>query len=103
MSRVAASPSSRPCCTCITLASSASVMQVQQGRLLGEAATRDIWRDLLNVSSRVDLETYERPDFYNRLDRVANNAIRQPVQMALGVLTLLGGLIGTTMLIVVLA
>ena len=85
------------------LASSASVMQVQQGRLLGEAATRDIWRDLLNVSSRVDLETYERPDFYNRLDRVANNAIRQPVQMALGVLTLLGGLIGTTMLIVVLA
>lgn len=85
------------------LASSASVMQVQQGRLLGEAATRDIWRDLLNVSSRVDLETYERPDFYNRLDRVANNAIRQPIQMALGVLTLLGGLIGTTMLIVVLA
>jgi len=85
------------------LASSASVMQGQQGRLLGEAANREIWRDLLKVSSRVDLETYERPDFYNRLDRVANNAIRQPVQMALGVLTLLGGLIGTTMLIVVLA
>jgi len=85
------------------LASSASVMQVQQGRLLGEAANRDIWRDLLGVSSRVDLETYELPEFYNRVDRVANNAVRQPVQMALGVLTLLGGLIGTTMLVAALA
>lgn len=85
------------------LASSASVMQVQQGRLLGEAANRDIWDDLLGVSSRVDLETYEKPDFYNELDRVANNAVRQPVQMALGVLNFIGGLIGASMLIVVLA
>jgi len=84
------------------LASSASVMQVQQGRLLGEAANRDIWRDMLAVSSRVDLQTYELPDFYNRLDRVANNAVRQPVQMALGVLNMIGGLIGAVMLMVVL-
>lgn len=85
------------------LASSASVMQVQQGRLLGEAANRDIWRDMLAVSSRVDLETYEKPDFYNRLDRVANNAVRQPIQMAMGVLNMIGGFIGAGMLVVVLA
>ncbi len=85
------------------LASSASVMQVQQGRLLGEAANRDIWRELLAVSSRVDLETYERPEFYDRFNRVATNAVRQPIQMALGVLNLIGGLIGAGMLVVVLA
>ena len=85
------------------LSSSASVMQVQQGRLLGEAANRDIWRDLLAVSSRVDLETYEKPEFYDRLSRVANNAIRQPVQMAMGVLNVIGGLIGAGSLIIVLA
>jgi len=85
------------------LASSASVMQVQQGRLLGEATNRDVWRDMLAVSSRVDLQTYELPEFYNRLDRIANNAVRQPVQMALGVLTMLGGLIGAALLIVALA
>jgi len=85
------------------LASSASVMQVQQSRLLGEAANRDIWTELLAVASRVDLETYERPSFYDRLDRVSNNAIRQPVQMAMGVLNLIGGFIGATALIVLLA
>ena len=84
------------------LSSSSSVMQVQQGRLLGEAANRDIWRDLLAVASRVDLETYERPAFYDRLDRVANNAVRQPIQMAMGVLNLIGGSIGAAALVVAL-
>ena len=85
------------------LSSSASVMQVQQGRLLGESANRDIWRDLLAVASRVDLETYERPEFYDRIERVAQNAVRQPIQMAMGILNLIGGLIGAASLIVVLA
>ncbi len=84
------------------LSSSAGVMQVQQGRLLGEAANRDIWRDLLAVASRVDLETYEKPDFYDRFNRVANNAVRQPIQMAMGVLNLIGGLIGAGTLVAVL-
>jgi ATP-binding cassette, subfamily B, bacterial len=86
-----------------SLSSSASVLQQQQVRLLGECANRDVWNSLLEVTSRVDLETYEDSEFFNRMDRLAHNAVRQPMQLAFGVLTLLGNLVGVAGLVITLA
>lgn len=86
-----------------SVSSSASVMQVQQSRLLGDTADRDIWQSIVNVTSRVGLETYEDSQFYNRVDRLTSNAVRQPILLAHGVLGLLGGMVGVAALVVTLA
>ncbi|MCU1677868.1 MAG: putative ABC-type multidrug transport system, ATPase and permease component [Frankiales bacterium] len=85
------------------VASSAGILQSQQQRLLGECANRDVWGRLVGVASRVDLETFEEPAFYDRVERLTNNAIRQPLAIATSVLNLAGGLVGAASLVVALA
>jgi ATP-binding cassette subfamily B protein len=82
---------------------SASSLHSQQQRLLGEHVTRLVWRRLLDVTSRVELETYESPEFFDRVERLRSNTLQRPVAVANAVLGIIAGLVGTVGLVVVLA
>lgn len=61
-------------------------------RLLGEAVTRRMWADVLDVATEVSLRHFESPQFYNRLNRVQTNALVRPYQVTQGLLTMAGAL-----------
>ena len=48
-----------------------------QYRILGEMVSRQVWRQILDVSHRVDLATYEDPKFHDHAARVQTNAAGQ--------------------------
>lgn len=62
-------------------------------RLLGDLVERHTSQDVMDVSTRVDLIDYDRPAFHDRLQRARVNASARPVQIANGVVSLLGGLV----------
>ncbi|MFB9378508.1 ABC transporter ATP-binding protein [Kineococcus gynurae] len=66
----------------------------QRLRLLGELVQRAIWARLLDVSTTVDLTTYEDARFYDRLQRVTTNAISRPLAVAQGLVGIVGGSVG---------
>ncbi len=68
-------------------------------RLVGELVARHAQAQVLEVSARVRLESFERPDFYDRLQRALVTAEIRPVQLAsglLGTLTAVTGALGVT-------
>jgi ATP-binding cassette, subfamily B, bacterial len=83
------------------LTTSTTSFQNQQQRLLVEQTNRLVWRRLLGVTTRVDLQTYERPDFFDRLQRIQNNALTRPTTIALSTLSLLGNAVGLVSLLAV--
>ncbi|HWU05299.1 MAG TPA: ABC transporter ATP-binding protein [Streptomyces sp.] len=48
-----------------------------QQRVLGELVSREVWRQLLDVSQQVRLEAFEDPAFYDQAQRVQANAAQQ--------------------------
>ena len=78
-----------------SLAASTPAFQVQQQRELGEHVGRRVWDDLLDVTSSVDLESYESPEFFTGLQRVQSNALLRPMTTTTALLSLLGGAAGT--------
>lgn len=82
---------------------SASALRAQQQRLLGEHATRLAWGQLLAVTSRVDLEVYESPTFFDRLERLQANTISRPITVANAVLGIISGFVSIVGLTVALA
>lgn len=64
-------------------------------RLLGELATRQVWRDILEVSASLELADFETAEFYDHLQRVRVSAVARPFIIAQGIVGLVGGAIGT--------
>jgi len=70
----------------------AAVVQGEYQRMLAELTARYAGNRVLDVSTSVDLLAYEVPDFHNRLTRAQLNAEIRPVQMATGVIGIIGSL-----------
>ncbi|MCB0910701.1 MAG: ABC transporter ATP-binding protein [Propionibacteriaceae bacterium] len=62
----------------------------QLQRVLSETVVRSMWRRVFAVSTSVDLQEFESPDFYDRLNRVQTNAMVRPHQVTQGLLTMIG-------------
>lgn len=68
-----------------------SSLTTQQERLLGQLVLRDTDRRILDVTTRVPLESYETPAFLTLLTRIEHNAVAQPLAMVHGVIALTTG------------
>ncbi len=80
----------------------ATSAQSQVQRLVGENVQRTVRSSILSVTTTVSLETFESPGFYDDLQRVESNAGIQPVNLANGLVMLVGGGVGAVVLIAVL-
>jgi ATP-binding cassette, subfamily B, bacterial len=83
----------------------AAVAQREQQRTLGEHVQRHTTDRVLAVATTVDLIEFERPAFYDRLQRARVNASARPLQIANGVLGMIGsgvtvGAVGFTLLLI---
>ena len=76
----------------------AGVAQGEQQRTLGELVQKYTTGHVLQVSTRVDLIDYDRPAFFDRLQRARVNASVRPLQIANGAIGLIGS--GATVLAV---
>ena len=68
----------------------ANVARTAQQKVLSELVARYATNLVIDVAAAVDLATYERPSFHNRLVRAHVNAAIRPLQMATGVLGVVG-------------
>jgi ATP-binding cassette, subfamily B, bacterial len=68
----------------------AAIAQREQQRTLAEHVERYTSHQVMDVSTCVDLIEYDRPTFYDRLERARINASMRPLQIANGVIGLLG-------------
>ncbi len=75
----------------LVLVAVAGVAQREQQRTLGEYVQKYTTGRVLDVSTRVDLIEYDRPSFHDRLQRARVNASVRPLQIANGVIGLVGG------------
>jgi ATP-binding cassette subfamily B protein len=66
-------------------------LTTQQERLLGQLVLRDTDRRILDVTTRVPLESYETPAFLTLLTRIEHNAVAQPLAMVHGLIALTTG------------
>ncbi|WP_432561328.1 ABC transporter ATP-binding protein [Kineococcus sp. SYSU DK003] len=80
----------------------AGAVRGQRMRLLSEAVQRAVWRRVLDTTTRVGLERFDDPEFYDRLQRVSTNAVSRPVGVAQGLVGILGGLVGSVGLVLAL-
>ena len=80
----------------------AGAVRGQRMRLLSEAVQRAVWDRVLTTTTRVGLERFDDPAFYDRLQRVTTNAVSRPVGVAQGLVGILGGLVGSAGLVVAL-
>jgi ATP-binding cassette, subfamily B, bacterial len=71
-------------------------------RLLGEEVQRQSWSGIVGVTTRVPLETFESPEFFDALQRVKTNALLRPVTLTQGLVQFVSGLLGVLGLTVVL-
>lgn len=63
-----------------------AVVQSERERLAGERVARNAQVQVLEVAGGVELDCFDRPDFYDRLQRAMVTAEVRPVQLASGVL-----------------
>jgi ATP-binding cassette subfamily B protein len=76
------------------VAGSATMLQAQQLRLLGERVSQWVWNRLLNTTARVDLIAYESSGFATALERIQSHAITSPVIATAGLFGLTSGMLG---------
>jgi ATP-binding cassette subfamily B protein len=74
----------------------------QLGRLLGLEVERRVTDDVLDISTSVDLVEYDKPAFYDQLNRVLTTMPIQPYQVVTSVAALVGGLLGAIALLITL-
>lgn len=67
-------------------------IQTHTQRMLGEQVARSMWDEVLAAATRVELESFESPDFFNRLQRVQANALSRPYQVTQGLIAMGGAL-----------
>ncbi|MGH8914527.1 MAG: hypothetical protein ACRDZM_08450 [Acidimicrobiia bacterium] len=68
---------------------------------MGQLVSREVRGRLLDVATAVDLEAFETPAFFNRLER-ARGASDQPYNMVFGLSGLIGSAVGVVGVIVAL-
>lgn len=68
--------------------------QVLAQRLLGERVQRSTLESITDVTTTVDLERFESPQFFDDIQRVQAGAIMRPVVLATGLVSTIGGLLG---------
>ncbi len=76
------------------LGSFAGTFQTLAQRILGESVRRQTLDETLEVTTGVELETFESPEFFDDLQRVQTNALIQPLTMSQGLIATIGGLLG---------
>jgi ATP-binding cassette subfamily B protein len=74
------------------------LVQSQVSRLLGERVQRQALVDVLDVASNAELESFDDPTFFDRLQRVLTNASVRPIQVTSGLVSLISGFVGTVAL-----
>lgn len=74
----------------------------QLQRLVSELVLRATWDRVLDVTAHVDLMTYEQPSFFEEFHRVELSAMQRPLELARGLVTLIGSAAGVVVLAVVL-
>lgn len=67
-----------------------AVTQKEQQLMLGDRVHKYTTAQVMGISTTVDLIEYEKPAFYDRLQRARVNANIRPLQMANGVIGLIG-------------
>ena len=86
-----------PSVTLLALLTAASMFagafQREQQEILGELVSRHMQTQTLDVAAKVDLLSFESPEFHNRLQRV-RSSIQQPLNMVFGISGLSSALIG---------
>ena len=68
-----------------------TVSQREQQRVLAELVEKYTVGQVMSVSTEVDLIEYDRPSFYDLLQRARTNASIRPLQIASGLIQLVGG------------
>ena len=76
------------------LGSFAGTFQTLAQRILGESVRQTTLDDTLDVTTAVELETFESPEFFDDLQRVQTNALIQPLTMSQGLIATFGGILG---------
>jgi ATP-binding cassette subfamily B protein len=71
----------------------ANTVQRERQQILGDLVTRSLQGRVLDVTTQVDLATFDDPEFHNRVNRVGTNN-HQPLQMVFGVSGLAGAAFG---------
>ncbi len=74
----------------------------QYQRLVAEDVQKATWDRVLDVALAVDLEVYEKPDFFDHLSRIQTSAIQRPLDIARGLVAVVGGAAGVVVLVAVL-
>jgi ATP-binding cassette, subfamily B, bacterial len=72
----------------------ANAVQRERQQILGELVNRHVEARVLDVVTAVDLEAFETPGFFNRLERIRGRA-DQPLNLVWGVSGLAGAAVGT--------
>jgi ATP-binding cassette subfamily B protein len=72
----------------------ANAVQRERQQILGELVNRHVEAKVLDVVTEVDLEAFETPAFFNRLERIRGRA-EQPLNLVWGVSGLAGAAVGT--------
>jgi ATP-binding cassette subfamily B protein len=72
-----------------TIVGFASAVQGEQQRVMGELVSRHVSGRLLDVTAKVDLQSYETPAFFDRLQRAEIAGHTRPWQMTMGLLVLM--------------
>ncbi len=78
--------------TLLVVVALAGVVGQEQRRVMADLVGKYTTRRVLDISSRVDVIEYDRPSFYDRLQRARTNASGRPVQIAEGVIGMVSGL-----------
>jgi ATP-binding cassette subfamily B protein len=73
------------------LSSFAASALTQMQRLMGERVVRTTWGSILDVTTSVNLATFESPAFFDELQRVQANALIRPLTLVAGITQLIGG------------
>ncbi|MBY6603970.1 MULTISPECIES: ABC transporter ATP-binding protein [unclassified Rhodococcus (in: high G+C Gram-positive bacteria)] len=86
----------------MSLVSGSATIRAQQERILGEKVQQVIWSDVLGVVSSVDLISYEDTGFISRFSEIEREGMSRPLAMTRSLFGFVGGMIGTTTMVVVL-
>jgi ATP-binding cassette subfamily B protein len=70
------------------------IVRAEQTRVLGELVGREALGRVLEVSTRVDLLSFEDPDFHDRLRRAQSQGMFRSLQTVQGLLGIVGALTG---------
>ncbi len=77
------------------LSTAMGALVTQQSRLLGEQAQQKALADTIRVASSVELEQFDDPSFFDRMQRVVANSSVRPVAVTGALTSLLAGIIGS--------